>query len=178
MEFYKKERIGNPILFTGRQKELAYFQTWITQIKEEKSKSTAVLARRKTGKTALMERLFNITFFKNDGVIPFYYEVKEGKKWSVDFCKDFFLTFIYQYIAFKTRKVNYLGRDKRNNLEEAKLAAVKEGFDYLTGIISDVEYAIEHEEIDNLWLIVRDTPHSLAEWQNEFIVQMIDEFQF
>jgi hypothetical protein len=41
-------------------------------------------------------------------VIPFYYEVKEVKMWVVDFCKDFFLTFIYQYIAFKTRKKEYL----------------------------------------------------------------------
>jgi hypothetical protein len=30
--------------------------------------STAMLARRKMGKTAIMERLFNITFLKNDGV--------------------------------------------------------------------------------------------------------------
>ena len=60
------------------------------------------------GKTAIMERLFNITFYKNDGVIPFYYEIKENKMWVGDFCKDFFLTFIYQYIAFKTRKTEYL----------------------------------------------------------------------
>ena len=178
MEYFLKERIGNPILFTGRQKELAYFLKWISQIKEGKSKSTAILARRKIGKTALMERLFNITFYNNDGVIPFYYEVKEGKKWSVDFCKDFFLTFIYQYIAFKTRKAGYFGVEKRNTLEGAKQAAVKEGLDYLTGIISDVENAIRNEEIDNLWLYVRDAPKTIAESMNEFIVQMIDEFQF
>jgi len=46
------------------------------------------MARRKMGKTALLERLFNITFFKNDGVIPFYYEIKETKMWVVDFCQD------------------------------------------------------------------------------------------
>ena len=55
---------------------------WINDIKDEKSQSTALMARRKMGKTALMERLFNITFYKNDGVIPFYYEVKETKMWN------------------------------------------------------------------------------------------------
>ena len=62
MDYALKERIGKPELFTGRKEELAYFLKWITDIKEEKSMSTAILARRKMGKTALMERLFNITF--------------------------------------------------------------------------------------------------------------------
>jgi hypothetical protein len=52
---------------------------------ERKSQGIAMLARRKMGKTAIMERLFNITFAKNDGVIPFYYEIKEVKKWVGDF---------------------------------------------------------------------------------------------
>ncbi|UCH92722.1 MAG: hypothetical protein JSV88_20835, partial [Candidatus Aminicenantes bacterium] len=103
MDYALKERIGKPELFTGRKEELTYFLKWINDIKEEKSQSTALLARRKMGKTAVMERLFNITFFKNDKVIPFYYEVKETKMWVVDFCVQFFLSFIYQYIAFKTR---------------------------------------------------------------------------
>ena len=68
MQYAKKERIGKPELFSGRKKDLAYFLKWINDIKDEKSMSTALLARRKMGKTALMERLFNITFYKNDGV--------------------------------------------------------------------------------------------------------------
>ncbi|MCP4153845.1 MAG: hypothetical protein GY757_39325 [bacterium] len=78
MHYVIKERIGKPELFVGRREELAYYLKWISGIKEEKSHSTAMLARRKMGKTALMERLFNITFYKNDGVIPFYYEIKEN----------------------------------------------------------------------------------------------------
>jgi len=81
MDYAIKERIGKPELFTGRKQELSYYLKWITDIKEEKSQSTAMLARRKMGETAIMERLFNITFFKNDGVIPFYYEVKETEMW-------------------------------------------------------------------------------------------------
>jgi hypothetical protein len=29
-----------------------------------------------------------------------------------------FNTFIYQYMAFKSRKLNYLGRDKKNRFEQ------------------------------------------------------------
>jgi hypothetical protein len=178
MDYALKERIGKPELFTGRKEELAYFLKWIDDIKEEKSMSTAVLARRKMGKTAIMERLFNITFFKNDGVIPFYYEVKEIKMWIGDFCQDFFLTFIYQYIAFKTRKRIYLKPDQGSNFDDIVNIAKKEGLDYLTGIIENTAYALAHEKIDLLWNIVREAPLTVAYRQKEFIVQMIDEFQF
>ena len=102
MHIYLKEKIGNPELFTGRKRELTFYLNWIERIKQESSLSSAILSRRKTGKTALLQRLYNLTFEKNMGVIPFYYEVKEGKQWAVDFCQDFFLTFILQYIAYKT----------------------------------------------------------------------------
>jgi len=178
MDYALEERIGNPDLFTGRQVELDYFLKWISDIKERKSQSTAILARRKMGKTALLERLFNITFYKNDGVIPFYYEIKEIKKWLGDFCIDFFLTFIYQYIAFKSRNIYYLRPEEKNNFEKVKAAAVKEGLDYLTGIIESVEYSFAHENVDILWDTVREAPMTVAYRQKEFIVQMIDEFQF
>ncbi|MCP4156732.1 MAG: hypothetical protein GY757_53960, partial [bacterium] len=178
MEYALKERIGNPDLFTGRKEELTFFLKWINDIKEEKSQSTAILARRKMGKTAVMERLFNITFFKNDGVIPFYYEVKENKMWVVDFCQDFFLTFIYQYIAFKSRKPEYLVLEAQSDFDKAVEVARKEGFDYLIGFIESAAHAVAHEKIDILWNIVRRAPANIAAGRKEFVVQMIDGFQF
>ncbi|MCP5104691.1 MAG: hypothetical protein GY950_15005, partial [bacterium] len=178
MEYPLKERMGKPELFTGRKEELAFFLKWIDGIKQERSQSTALLARRKMGKTALMERLFNITFYKNNGVIPFYYEIKEVTMWIGDFCKDFFLTFIYQYIAFKTRKKKYLDPMTGFDFEKAADIAKKEGLLYLTELIKGVEYEYTNEYVDTLWTMVRDAPRRLAARQAEFIVQMIDEFQF
>ncbi|MCP4150948.1 MAG: hypothetical protein GY757_24590, partial [bacterium] len=178
MDYAKEERIGNPDLFSGRREELDYFLKWISNIKKKRSQSTALPARRKMGKTALLERLFNITYFKNDGVIPFYYEIKESKVWIVDFCQDFFLTFIYQYIAFKTRKQEYLGAVSKSDFGKALEIAKKEGMDYLCGLIEDAANAVAHERVDLLWEIVREAPQSIAFSQKEFIVQMIDEFQF
>ncbi|MCP4154896.1 MAG: hypothetical protein GY757_44650, partial [bacterium] len=178
MKYVLEERIGDPDLFTGRSKELDFFINWIDEIKERKSKSTALLGRRKMGKSALMERLFNITFNKNSGVIPFYYEVREGGKWVVDFCIDFFLTFIYQYMAFKTRNTRYLGPVDKSNLKKAKEAAIKEGLEYLSEIIESVEHSVLHENLDILWDTVRNAPKNIAFSRKEYIVQMIDEFQY
>jgi hypothetical protein len=57
MGYAYEERIGNPDLFTGRKTELDYFLKWISDIKDEKSQSTAMLARRKMGKTRQQARV-------------------------------------------------------------------------------------------------------------------------
>ena len=180
MTVYLKEKIGNPDLFTGRKKELAFFLKWIEGIKKEISKSTAILSRRKTGKTALLQRVYNLTFAQNDGVIPFYYEVREGPVWMRDFCLDFFLTFMYQYIAFKTRKPEYLRspEEAKGDLVRAAAVAQTEGLEYLVDSIQNVERLVQQQYLDLLWMQVRDTPRAIATSQHEVIVQMIDEFQY
>jgi hypothetical protein len=178
MDYALEERIGKPELFTGRKAELDYFLKWISDIREKKSQSTAMLARRKMGKTAILERLFNITFYKNDGVIPFYYEIKEVRKWVGDFCVDFFLTFVYQYIAFKTRNIDYLKPLEKNNFAAVKAITCSEGFDDLTALVNSVEYSFKNGHVDILWDTVREAPLTIAHRKKEFIVQMIDEFQF
>lgn len=178
MQIYLKEKIGNPDLFSGRKKELAFFLNWIDRIKREISPSMALLSRRKTGKTALLQRLYNLTFHKNNGVIPFYFEVGEGSKWAVDFSKDFFLTFISQYIAFKTRKSKYLKSEKLKDFSQAVNIAKKEGFDYLINYIESVKKLAQDESVDLLWDTVREAPLAVATSRSEFIVQIIDEFQY
>ncbi|MCI0471238.1 MAG: hypothetical protein L0Y73_06255, partial [Candidatus Aminicenantes bacterium] len=178
MEYALKERIGNPDLFVGRKQELDFFLGWIDNIKKELSQSTALLARRKMGKTALMQRLFNITFAKNNGVIPFYYEIQEGQLWSLDFSANFFLTFIYQYIAFKTRDVDYLKSIPGSDFNDAIEIAKKAGLDFLCKTIEKAALAFREKDVGTLWEIARQAPHAIATQRNEFIVQMIDEFQF
>ncbi len=178
MRAWLEERIGDPDLFTGRKKELAKFLNWTDRTKRKVSQSTAILSRRKTGKTALLQRLFNITFEKNNGVIPFYFEIRETDQWLGDFARDFFLTFIYQYIAFNTRKQEYLSDDLVRNFESALEITEKEGSDYLTKIVRDVHTLSEKESPDTLWNTVLEMPRGIAKTTDKRIVQMIDEFQF
>ncbi len=66
------EEIGNPNLFIGRKQELQFYLCWAEGTKNLLSRSQAILSRRKKGKTALVQRLFNILYSKNDPcVIPF-----------------------------------------------------------------------------------------------------------
>ena len=178
MKVWLEEKIGNPDLFTGRKKELEYFLRWTERTKRKISQSTAILSRRKTGKTALLQRLFNITFEKNDGVVPFYFEIRETDQWLGDFAREFFLTFIYQYIAFHARKTVYLSPTLPKTFPKASEISGKEGFDEVTELIEGIRTMTETESSDMVWNAVREVPRGLAEQTGERVVQMIDEFQF
>lgn len=178
MQVYLTEKIGDPDLFTGRRKELAFFLKWVEGVKRQHSKSMVLLSRRKTGKTALLQRLYNLIFHQNDGVVPFYYEIRESKQWALSFCCEFFLTFVFQYMAFKTRKVEYLAYSGGNVFAQADDAARREGLDYLCGWIDSVARLAEQEDIDLLWNTVVDAPRKIAASRNERVVQILDEFQY
>jgi hypothetical protein len=78
---------------------------WANMIPKEMAKSRALLGRRKCGKTAIMQRLFNLLWNQNGQVIPFYFEVLEDEQWLLDFADAYYRTFISQYLSFKTRRV-------------------------------------------------------------------------
>jgi hypothetical protein len=178
MKIYLKEKIGNPELFTGRKKEMDYLLNWISRIKREISNSTAILSRRKTGKSALLQRLYNITFDKNDGVIPFYFEIKEFDQWLGSFAERYFRTFIFQYLAFKLRRPEYVEYEEKGSLEKAADVARQESLDYILMFIDEAQKHINSGDADMLWETVRDAPRLIAGHYDERVVQMIDEFQY
>ncbi len=178
MRIWLKERIGKTELFTGRKEELTYFLNWIERIRREISMSTAILSRRKTGKTAIMQRLYNITFHKDAGVIPFYFEIREADQWLGRFAEVFFLSFISQYIAFKTRNNAYLSFGKARNLADALDICKKEGFDFLAAPIRGMQVRHRDGDADAMWDIAREMPLDVATHTGEYIVQIVDEFQF
>lgn len=177
MKIYLKEKIGNPDLFTGRKKEMKELLIWVGKIRKELSPSRAFLSRRKTGKTAILQRLYNTVFDADDGVIPFYYEVAEQDQWAIDFCEDFFFRFILQYIAYKSGKPEYISI-KKIPYEDLTAIAEKESQSHLTGWIKNVEALVKKESVTLLWDAVRDAPRLIAEIKDERVVQMIDEFQY
>jgi hypothetical protein len=176
MQIYLDEKIGNPDLFTGRKRELDSLLKWVEKIKIKTSKSRAILSRRKTGKSALMQRLYNIVFAQNDQVVPFYFEIWEQDQWIADFAKKFFFTFIGQYLAFKTRKVEYL--EYCDNYEILIEAAKREGLEYISQYVEHFQYSEKSKYFDSLWHIARDAPRTIAHRNDERVLQMVDEFQF
>ncbi len=106
-----------------------------------------------------------------------YFEVEEGKTWLGNFCKNFFLDFVLQYTAFKTRNPEYL-RTKNTDFRTAAEIVRKENLDYLSSTVELVSSLYEKEDGEWLWDVVRELPWKLAFQQDEFIVQIVDEFQY
>ena len=63
------EEIGDPDLFVGRKSEMADLLDWAEGTKRRVSKSMGILSRRKKGKTALLQRFFNILYDRNDPLL-------------------------------------------------------------------------------------------------------------
>ncbi len=73
------EEIGDPDLFVGREEEMTRLLKWAAGTKRRHSTSMGILSRRKKGKTALLQRFFNILYSLNDPqLIPFYYRISEN----------------------------------------------------------------------------------------------------
>lgn len=79
MQYPLEEKIGNPHLFVGREKEFRNVGKWIANIPKKLSKSRVILARRKSGKTAFVQRIFNQLWSESGAVIPFYFDIAENK---------------------------------------------------------------------------------------------------
>ena len=85
------EEIGNPELFVGREREMTRLLEWAEEAKRLQSKSMGILSRRKKGKTALLQRFFNILYTRNDPqLIPFYYRIPQKLQAELDFTESFY----------------------------------------------------------------------------------------
>ena len=172
-----KERIGNPEIFVGRRKEFRHLNKWLAELPEELSRSTAILSRRKKGKTAIVERFYNIIYNKDSNIIPFYFEVKEGSKWIVGFSELFFTSFISQYLGFKLKNIE-LVRDIKG-LDKLQEIAEEANYNIISNHIKEFQKRLQNKEnVDYIWDYAQSAPHRIASVTGDFIVQIIDEFQF
>ncbi len=77
MQYPLTEKIGNPDLLVGREKEFRILEQWLAKIPKRPGKSRVILARRKSGKTAIVQRIFNRRRTENGISIPFYFSIAE-----------------------------------------------------------------------------------------------------
>jgi hypothetical protein len=173
-EFPFKERIGAPEVFTNRAKDLAYFESWIRDIEKEAAIANAIVSHRKVGKTALLQRLYNLLFQRRGKVIPFYFEIEEKKRLLGEFSRVYYMTFISQFLSFKKQQwlgISYSSEKMLEVSAELKL-------DYITEDVKEWQRLAEINGSGSvLWTYTREAPHRIAEISGDRILVIIDEFQ-
>lgn len=182
--FPLSEQIGPPELFVGRDKELAKLHDWVKRIAWKRAKSRAMLARKKSGKTAILQRLFNQLWSAGDGgeenpweaeIIPFYFEFKEMKQWLPDLALEYYQTFASQYISYLERDPapikHLLSWERiRDYGKENKIELLMDDIDSLFGVNKDRDSL--------MWTTAYSAPHRFAAVYERPILVMLDEFQY
>ena len=173
MQYPLKEKIGNPALLVGREEEFDNFGRWLANIPHELSKSRVILARRKSGKTAFVQRLFNQLWGQHGQVIPFYFSVPEGKMWYPNFAIGYYCAFASHYISFLEREEELV----RNplTLEAIKAYGIAKSIKLL---VDDTELLLQRNNHDAMWETAYTAPHRFAAVYDQRILVMIDEFQY
>ncbi|KHD09166.1 hypothetical protein PN36_03010 [Candidatus Thiomargarita nelsonii] len=177
MKYALEERIGEPSLFCGREWEMELLINWVRQIPKKTAKSRALLGRRKCGKSAIMQRLFNILWNENCVVIPFYFEVRDYRQWVLEFSDTYYRTFMSQFLSFKTRTV--LDNENRP-WDFAKLRKMASAINN-SNALKDMDVfqnCLDKERVDQTMNLAFSAPGVLAGKENVFFLVMIDEIQY
>ncbi len=168
------EEIGDPDLFVGREKEMARLMKWAAGTKRRISKSMGILSRRKKGKTALLQRFFNILYTRGDPqLIPFYYRIPESLQTKPDFARAFYRRVLTQYFAFTTRTPEWVAT--LLPMDELKELAASDR--HLATDIRTMEEMLESEPTA-AWIFAQEVGHRISQWKDVRIIQILDEFQY
>jgi hypothetical protein len=176
MQYPLTEKIGEPELLVGREKEFNHFGKWIKNIPKRLSKSRVIIARRKSGKTTFVQRIFNQLWSENGAVIPFYFDFAENKIWISNLAIKYYRAFASQYISFITRNPKLVKHPL--SLEQIREFGVKES---ITSLVDDVDFLLQNKEIegshDLMWDTACTAPHRFADLYDQRILVILDEFQ-
>jgi hypothetical protein len=176
MQYPLTEKIGEPELLVGREKEFKHFGKWIKNIPKRLSKSRVIIARRKSGKTTFVQRIFNQLWNENGAVIPFYFQFDENKIWISNLAIDYYRAFASQYISFITRNSKLVKHPL--SLEQIREFGVKNS---ITALVDDVDFMLQNKGVegshDLMWKTACTAPHRFADLYDQRILVILDEFQ-
>jgi len=179
MQYPLKEKIGQPDLLVGRKEEFEYINRWIANMPRELSKSKVILARRKSGKTSFVQRIFNQLWSEpSRGVIPFYFSMPESKIWYPTFAVDYYRTFASQYISYFERDELMVRRPL--TLEKIREYGLLKSVELL---VEDVDFILQEKAkvngmYDLIWKTAYSAPHRFAAAYDQRVLVILDEFQY
>jgi len=162
-------------LLVGREKEFNNFGKWIANIPKCISKSRVILARRKSGKTAIVQRIFNQLWSANGEVIPFYFDMAENYIWYPDLAIKYYQAFASQYISFSERDVSLVRQPL--SLEKIRKYGVAKSIPSFVDDVDAILWAKKMDLYTSAWDTACGAPHRFADVYDRRILVIIDEFQ-
>lgn len=98
--------------FVNRQTELDFFWQWANSIPLAGRHSVAFAGRRRTGKTAILHRVFNRLFTEQERVLPVFitfeqYLQRPTLMTTYEFAEDYMTGYLRSYFAFRYRRPDF-----------------------------------------------------------------------
>jgi hypothetical protein len=177
MQYPLPETIGAPNLFVGREEELEHLDLWLERITKRISTSKVILARRKSGKTAILERIFNYLWSNpQKGIIPFYIAMRDKDIWVRQFAITYYQTFASHCISFLKRDVNPV--ESLLDYDEIYDYATRNQIQFFIKDINNIRKCKSASQSGEIWDIASSAPHRYAVQYKTRVLVIIDEFQY
>ncbi|MCP4349599.1 MAG: hypothetical protein GY795_29310 [Desulfobacterales bacterium] len=167
-------------LFVNRHEELELYWDWAASIPNRILNSNALIGRRRTGKTAILIKLFNRLFTEQDRVMPVFitfahYLHRKRPIDAYEFIREYFTGYVKSYAAFRYRRSDFLEPGvsmevARKFLEDSNDSIALWWFENYDYVIKD---SIPHTALQ--WVI--NIPRSVARQNNIPTAMIVDEFQ-
>jgi len=175
MQYPLEEKIGVPELLVERKREEANFGKWLSWIPKKLAKSRVILARRKSGKTAFVQRIFNRLWNADGAVIPFYFDVADVKTSLFELSVKYYCTFASQYISFLERDISLV--DYPLSLQEiGEYGRAKSNTNLTRDVVALLNYQ-KHRNYGLMWDTAYSAPHRYASNTELRFLVILDEFQ-
>jgi hypothetical protein len=173
-----EELVGE--FFVNRDYELKLFWEWATHIPNRVGNSFALVGRRRTGKTAILARLFNRLFHQQKVVMPVFISFAQylhrQKPLTMEEVGNHYLSsYIRCFLAFRYQRPELIAEEL--NMNEIRLVTDQFNDPIINRLIERYELSLQSHLSESVAQMAINIPRSVA-WLNRIQTAVIvDEFQ-
>ncbi|MEM7538126.1 MAG: ATP-binding protein [Chloroflexota bacterium] len=173
-----EDQVGD--IFVNHEGDLAYFWRWISTIPDTPLNSQALIGRRRTGKTAILGKLFNTLFREQKKVLPIYVSFADfldaDRVLTMEEFADMYLSaYISCFLAFRYDRPDFIQEEW--DMETLEPFAKEFGDPIIDDLFEKYHLSLGSHLSRGVAKLAVNTPRRVA-WNKEIrTVVIIDEFQ-
>lgn len=161
--------------FMGREQEIEALDKISSEAKEGVATGIFISGQYGSGKTELLNQLFNVMFWRQDQVAPFFYALNPAFTSAFDFSTDYLGRFIHQRLAFQKKNAALINEGL--SLENLMHVAEESGAHWAVDIIKNHLQIKASGDMIRIFLSAIRAPHNSYLSTGMPVVVLIDDFQ-
>jgi AAA+ ATPase superfamily predicted ATPase len=160
---------------TGRQLETEILQGITAQALSGEADSIILTGTRGIGKTELLRHLYENLFSSGEGIIPFFYAVRQGVDSVEKFTEDYLAELVLQMLSFISKNASLMHREVYS-LEELKDIAKKADASWCSEIVGNYFNIREGGDRRKLFSFSISVPYQVYHNTGMPVAVLIDDF--